>query len=436
MALSNHQDTAEIAPGVKLTTLENGVRVISDRMDRVATASVGIWVDCGARREAPSMNGAAHLIEHMVFKGTTSRSAEDIARAIEDVGGQINAYTGREQTGFYVRVLADDVALGMDILSDMLVNPALDAEELDRERNVVIQEIGMVEDTPDDIIFDHFHACAFPDQGLGRPILGTRETVSSMTRHDLKAFMADYYAANRMIVAGSGAIDHDRLVSLAQEKLGNLTAGTPAQTAPAEYCGGETRIEDDLEQLHWLLGFPAIGHHDPMIYPLQAFSTILGGGMSSRLFQEIREKRGLVYSIYSYLAPFDDGGIFGIYAGTDPDRISELVPVVCEQLCSIADTITEAEVARAKAQLRAGVLMSLESSMARAEFWANNLMIFDKPPTVDTILHKIEAIDLPAIQAAAHRVLSGAPTMTAMGRLVNLEPLDQIKLRLAGLRGH
>lgn len=428
--------TIEIAPGVMQTTLDNGVRVISDKMTRVATASVGIWVDCGSRAESANMNGAAHLIEHMVFKGTQSRSAEQIAREVEDVGGQINAWTAREQTGFYVRMLADDVPLGMDILSDLLTNPAIDQEELDRERNVVIQEIGMVEDTPDDIIFDHFQQCAFPDQGMGRPILGTRDTVSSMTRHDLRDFLSHHYAANRMVVSGAGAIDHQHLVDLAQKSLGHLHKSDVQPAAPAQYQGGEVRVEDDLEQLHWVLGFPGLDHHDPMLYPLQAFSTILGGGMSSRLFQEIREKRGLVYSIYSYLNPFADSGIFGIYAGTDPDRIAELVPVVCDQLVSIADTVTEDEVRRAKAQLRAGVLMSLESSMARAEFWASNVMIFGAPPTVDTILARIDAIDLPTIQAAAHRVLSGAPTMAAMGRLTALESLDQIRMRLVGLRGH
>jgi len=428
--LKSSSQTVTVAENVTLTTLDNGVRVISDKMSSVASASVGLWIDCGSRMETPAMNGAAHLLEHMVFKGTPQRNAEQIAREIEAVGGQINAYTGREQTGFYVKLLADDVPLGINILSDILVNPTLDQEELDRERQVVIQEIGMVDDTPDDIIFDHFQGCAFPDQGLGRPILGTRETVSSMSRDGLRDFLTRNYAADRLIVGGAGMIDHHQLVDLAHKNLGHLGSSRLDVVAPAAYRGGEVRIEDDLEQVHWLLGFPSLNHHDPMIYPLQAFSTILGGGMSSRLFQEIREKRGLVYSIYSYLTPFDDGGLFGIYAGTDPEKINELVPVVCDQLASIADTITDEEVARAKAQLRAGVLMSLESSMARAEFWANNLLIFGTPPTVETVLARIEAIDHAGIRNAAATVLSGSPTMAAMGKLHDLESLDKIRARL------
>ena len=420
----------QITENVFLTTLDNGVRVISDQMAGLATASVGIWVDCGSRYEIPALNGAAHLLEHMVFKGTTTRSAEQIAREIEAVGGQINAYTGREQTGFYVKLLAGDLPLGVDILSDLLVNPAIDQQELDKERNVVIQEIGMVEDTPDDIIYDHFQGCAFPDQGVGRPILGTRETVSSMSRDDLHGFLTRHYAANRMVVAGAGMIDHDRLVDLAHARLGHLGPARPDVPMSAIWQGGEVRVEDDLEQIHWLLGFPSIDHHDPMLYPLQAFSTILGGGMSSRLFQEIREKRGLVYSIYSYLTPFNDGGVFGIYAGTDPGMIAELVPVVCDQLAGIADNITDEEVNRAKAQLRAGVLMSLESSMSRAEFWANNVMIFNQPPTVADITAKIDAIDRASIRAAASKILSGTPIMAAMGKLHDLETLDQVKARL------
>ena len=301
---------------IEITTLASGLRIATATMTNVETASVGVWVDVGARYEAAEVNGVAHMLEHMAFKGTQQRSARGIAEAIENVGGQLNAYTSREQTAYYARVLADDVPLAVDLLADILQHSVFDEEELARERGVVVQEIGQVRDTPDDLVFDQFQETAFPGQALGRSILGPPEVIAAMPRTALIDYMARHYGPKRMVLAAAGKIEHARVVELGERLFGELPAASDDQGEPAEYRGGERREERDLEQAHLLLGLPAFAYTDDDFYALQVLSAMLGGGMSSRLFQEVREKRGLAYSIFSFASCYRDTGFLGIYAGT------------------------------------------------------------------------------------------------------------------------
>src|SRR5579864_9117917 len=353
----------------QLATLANGLRIVTDRVDTVATVSLGLWVDFGTRNEAPNINGVAHFLEHMAFKGTERRTARDIAEEIEAVGGHLNAYTSRESTAYYAKVLKEDVGLALDILADILLNSSFDPAEFERERTVILQEIGQANDTPDDIIFDHFQERAFPDQAMGRPVLGSADVLRRLSREAVMAYLRDNYGAGRMVLSASGNLDHDRIVELADNLLSTMpavgAAGNADAAEPARYVGGEHRQGRDLEQLHLVLGFPGPTLTDPDYYAASVLSTAFGGGMSSRLFQEVREKRGLAYTIHSFAHSFTDGGLFGIYAGTGEDDAGELVPVLCEETLRLADGLTAVELARAKAQIKAGILMSLESTGAR-----------------------------------------------------------------------
>src|SRR5262249_37828804 len=273
----------------------------------------------------------------------------------------VNAYTSREQTAYYAKVLAEDVPLAVDILADILQHSVFDAEELERERTVILQEIGQANDTPEDIIFDLFQERAFPDQPIGRPVLGRPEIIERIGRERVAAYLRENYGAASMVLAAAGKIEHERVVDLAMSAFASLPRDSAASTAPAAYLGGDLRQSRDLEQVHVVLGFPGMAFGDPDYYPAAVLSTALGGGMSQRLFQEIREKRGLVYSIYSFAHAYRDGGLFGVYAGTGEDQVTELMPVMCDQLLEIGQDLAEEELRRARAQLKAGLLMSLES---------------------------------------------------------------------------
>ena len=288
---------------IRSTTLENGLRVVSDPMLSVESVSLGIWVDVGTRHENPKINGISHLLEHMAFKGTKRRSALAIAEEIEAVGGYINAYTTRESTAYYVRVLKKDVELGLDLLADILQNSTMETDELERERAVILQEIHQANDNPDDVIFDNFQETAYPEQAMGLQILGNAKVVSSLGRELVVDYMNDHYNSNTMVLSAAGKIDHDELVNLAHNSFKNLPPGRKAIEEPALYAGGQNLKTRTLEQAHIILGFEGVSYEDPDFHATSVLSTLLGGGMSSRLFQEIREKRGLAYSIYSF-APF------------------------------------------------------------------------------------------------------------------------------------
>jgi predicted Zn-dependent peptidase len=414
----------------QITRLDNGLQIVTDHMAAVDTVSLGVWVDVGTRHEPKALNGVAHLLEHMAFKGTQRRDARAIAEAIENVGGHLNAYTSRENTAYYAKVLKEDVALGVDILSDILQHSSFDPAELERERTVILQEIGQALDTPDDVIFDQFQAVAYPDQAMGRPVLGESEIIRTVPRDAISGYMRSHYSADRMIVSAAGAIDHDYLVDLTARAFDSLPAHALREVEPARYQGGDFREEKDLEQVHVVLGFPAITHADPDYHAASAFSAILGGGMSSRLFQEIREKRGLVYSVYSFLSAFDDSGIFGVYAGTGEDEVAELIPVLCDELLGSIDSITEAEVARARAQLKASLLMGLESTSARSEHNANYLSIFGRPFDTAEIVAQIDAVTRDAVTAMARRILTTSPSFAALGPIGRIDSYDRIVARL------
>lgn len=416
--------------GVRVTTLSNGLRVATDTMEDAQTVSLGCWVGVGTRNETAGVNGVAHLVEHMLFKGTERRSSFRISEEIENVGGQLNAYTTREHTAYYAKVLYEDAPLALDLIADMLQHSRIDEEELMRERTVVLQEIGQAADTPDDIIFDLFQETAFPAQSLGRPVLGVSEIVGSLPRAALVDYIGNHYGGETVVVVAAGRIEHERFVEMAEKAFAGLPRGSVMAAEPARYAGGEFRGERDLEQLHLVLGFDGIAIHDPDFHAAAVFSTLLGGGMSSRLFQEVREKRGLVYSIYTFSGSYRDGGVFGLYAGTGENEIGELIPVVCDELNKVADDVTADEVARARAQMRAGTLMSLEGTMSRCEQLGQQLLIYNRPIPIEETVAKIAAVDQEAIVRVARRLLSGRPTLAALGPIEPLESFDRIVGRL------
>ncbi len=414
----------------RVSTLANGLRVVSEDMPQFETVSVGVWVDVGARYESAEINGVSHLLEHMAFKGTERRSALAIAEEIEAVGGHVNAYTSREQTAYYAKVMKEDVALAVYILADILQHSIFAEDELERERAVVIQEIAQAHDTPDDAVFDQFQETVYPDQPLGRSILGPAAQVADYSRQVLADYMARHYSAGRMVMVGAGRLDHDRLVELAAAAFDALPGEDPAGELKADYRGGDSRIARDLEQSHLVLGFDGIAYGDADFYTVQLLSTLLGGGMSSRLFQEIRERRGLAYAVFSFASSYMDGGVFGIYCGTGPDKLSELTPVIADELLKVCATVTPEEVERARAQLKAGLLMSLESSSSRCERLGRHMLIFGRSIPIEEMVAEIDAIQAEDVVRVAARIFAGSrPSLAALGPVAELESYDRVAAR-------
>jgi len=411
---------------IQLTRLPSGLTVVTERMDRVETVSIGAYVASGSRNETAAENGVSHFLEHMAFKGTTTRSAAEIAEEVEAVGGHINAYTAREQTAYYVEMLKEDTALGFDIIGDILTHSVFEPEELERERSVILQEIGQANDTPDDIIFDHFQTTAYPNQSLGRAVLGSAEAIRSMPRTVLTGYMGRNYTNSNVVVAATGKLQHQQILDLVQKHFSDLPGSSPPRCDDATYAGGEFREERDLDQVHVVLGFPSVGYSDPDYYPTVLLSTLLGGGMSSRLFQEIREKRGLVYSIYSFASPFRDGGLFGIYAGTGESEAAELMPVMLAELGKVQVAITAPELSRARAQLKASLLMSQESTGSRCEQLARQIQTFGRVIPTEEVLGKINAVTEADIRRAAVRHFRAPPTLATVGPSAQVPALASI----------
>ena len=417
---------------VRLTVLANGLTVASDAMPEFETAAIGVWVDAGARHEEPEVNGVAHMLEHMAFKGTEKRTARQIAEQIEAVGGHLNAHTSREHTAYYARVLKEDVGLAVDILADILQHPTFDAEELERERAVVIQEINHARDTPDDLVFDHLQEVAFPDQPMGRPILGTPKLVNGFRRATLANYMAKHYRAPRMVMAAAGRVEHAALVELAEAAFGELSPDIQRAKAAARYRGGDRREARKLEQAHLALCFAGVAFEDPDYYPAQVLSVVLGGGMSSRLFQEVREKRGLAYSVFSFSASYADGGLFGIYAATAEDKIEDLLPVICDEAQKVTLDVDEEETSRARAQLKAGLMMAMESSAVRCEQLGRQIQIYGRPIPSSEVIARIDAVDAGAVRKLAARIVrSSPPALAAIGPIARLENYETIAARFA-----
>ena len=417
---------------VEIHSLANGVRIVSEAMPDLHSASIGIWVKAGGRHERPEQNGVAHFLEHMAFKGTSTRNALQIAEAIEDVGGYINAYTSREMTAFYARVLEGDVALALDVLADIVLNPVFDPHEIEVERHVILQEIGQAHDTPDDVIFDWLQEAAYPDQALGRTILGDSGRVEAFHRDDLAGFVAEHYLPENIIIAAAGAIDHDDLVRQAEALFGGLTGGEEPHWEDARFTGSERRVIKPLEQAHFTLGFEGPGYRDTDIYTSQIFSTAFGGGMSSRLFQEARERRGLCYTIFSQAGAYADSGMTTIYAGTSGEEVEQLATLTIDELKRSADDFSEAEIARARAQMKAGLLMGLESASSRAERLARMLAIWGRVPPIEETIGLIDAVTRDRVRDFAGAMAEGGRLAMALyGPVEAAPPLEGLSRRLA-----
>jgi predicted Zn-dependent peptidase len=399
---------------VEVTTLKSGISVVTDTMPHLETASLGVWVASGSRDERRDENGISHLLEHMAFKGTRRRSARQIAEEIEAVGGDLNAATSAETTAYYARVLKADVPLALDVLADILSDPTFDREELAREQSVIVQEIGAIADTPDDLIFEYLNAIAFPDQPLGRSILGTAKTVRSFHDGTLRDYLGRHYRAPDIVVAAAGAVDHAAVVADVEQRFASFTGPASPLPEPAKFGGGSHIEKRELEQVHIAMALPGVAVTDPTLYSLQVFANIVGGGMSSRLFQEARERRGLCYSIYSFHMPYSDIGMFGLYAGTDAADTSELMRVIVGEIAGAADTISETEIARAKAQMKAGLLMALESSGARIDQLARQMITRGRPMTVEELVEKVEAVTVESARTAGRALIARGKMATAV----------------------
>ncbi len=407
---------------VTVTTLKSGITVVTDTMPHLETASLGVWVNSGSRDERRDEHGISHFLEHMAFKGTRRRSARQIAEEIEAVGGDLNAATSAETTAYYARVLKADVPLALDVLADILSEPAFDRDELVREQNVIVQEIGAVADTPDDLVFEHLQVIAFPDQPLGRSILGTPKTVRSFDGAKLHDYLARHYRAPDIIVAAAGAVDHAAVVAEVENRFASFHGPASPTSEPARFGGGTHVEKRELEQVHIALALPGLAQNDPSLYALQMFSNVVGGGMSSRLFQEAREKRGLCYSIYSFHAPYSDVGMFGLYAGTDAADTAQLMQLVVDEIANAAETLSETEIARAKAQMKAGLLMALESSGERIGQLARHMIAWGRPIPLDELVGKVEAVTVESARAAGRALIRrGKPAIAVIGLGSGLE---------------
>jgi predicted Zn-dependent peptidase len=407
---------------VEVTRLPSGLTIVTDSMPHLQTASLGVWVGSGSRDEEPNEHGISHLLEHMAFKGTKRRTARQIAEEIEAVGGDINAATSFETTAYFASVLKTDLPMAVDVLSDILSNPTFDPAELKREQNVIVQEIGATEDAPDDLVFDYLQATAFPNQPMGRAILGTPQTVCSFKDQNLRAYLARNYRAPDMVVAATGSVEHGTVVAEVERRFGHFN-GPAAPVPQAAKFGGGVKLEArELEQVHIALALEGLPQRDPDLFSLQVFAIVLGGGMSSRLFQEVREKRGLCYTISSFHAPYADTGMFGIYAGTDSGDVQELMRVVVDETAAAAGSITEAEVNRAKAQIKVGLLMALESSGARARQLANQILVYGRPLPIEEMVARIERVTVESTRATGAALMARArPAIAALGPGEGLE---------------
>ncbi|UVC10112.1 insulinase family protein [Rhizobium sp. TH2] len=420
---------------VEVTTLPSGLTVVTETMPHLESVALGAWVKSGSRNEAEDEHGIAHLLEHMAFKGTARRTARDIAEQIENVGGEVNAATSTESTSYYARVLRDDVPLAVDILADILIESAFDEEELEREKSVILQEIGAANDTPDDIVFDKFSEVAFQGQTIGRSILGTPESVMSFAPNQIRRYLSRNYLAERMYIVAAGAVKHDEFVREVEKRFAGLPTTSPfAQIIePARYNGGEVRESRDLMDTQLLFGFEGKAYHARDFYCSQILANVLGGGMSSRLFQEVREHRGLCYSVYAFHWGFSDTGIFGIHAATGSENLPELIPVIVDELRKSSEEIRQEEIDRARAQIRAQLLMGQESPAARAGQIARQMMLYGRPISNTELMERLSGITTGRLTDLAGRLFFGTtPTLSAIGPVDELASMEEISHLLNG----
>ncbi|GHU10828.1 peptidase M16 [Alphaproteobacteria bacterium] len=403
---------------VRSTTLSNGIRAVTKRIDGFESVVVGYWVEAGEVCEDLSNNGISHFLEHMAFKGTTSRTAKEIAEEIESVGGYMNAYTSKEVTAYFAKVLGEDTKVALNILSDILQNPTFLTEELEKERGVVLQELYQVKDTPDDIIFDHFQEICFKDQSMGYPIVGQEEVVAKITADDLREYRSRYYNADNIVFAAAGNLSHDELLDMATENLNAFkTDVSPVHDVQYNYVGGSySDVREQLEQVHAIIGFDGISNLDADYYTMAIFSSILGGGMSSRLFQEVREKRGLCYSIYSFSSSYKRNGVFGVYSATTADKLAELSDVVAGEIISMSNGISEKEFKITKAQFKASLLMAGENNTSSCEQIVSQIRIFGRTLDNAEVLEKIDAVTIDDVKKLTHRILASKTAVVTVGK--------------------
>ncbi|MFB2602073.1 M16 family metallopeptidase [Rhizobium phaseoli] len=419
---------------VECTRLKSGLTVVTETMPHLESVALGVWIKSGSRNETEDEHGIAHLLEHMAFKGTARRSAREIAEEIEDVGGEVNAATSTETTSYYARVLKDHVPLAVDILADILTESAFEEEELEREKQVILQEINAANDTPDDVVFDRFSEAAYRDQTLGRPILGTPQTVVSFTPQQIRTYLGRNYTTDRMFVVATGAVDHEEFLRMVEDRFASLptSPSAPPVMEAARYIGGSVREPRDLMDAQILLGFEGKPYHARDFYCSQILANILGGGMSSRLFQEVREFRGLCYSVYAFHWGFSDTGIFGIHAATGGENLPELVPVIIDELHKSANEIHQKEIERARAQIRAQLLMGQESPAAHAGQIARQMMLYGRPISNPEMMERLEGITIERLTDLAGRLFyDTVPTLSAIGPLEQLAPMEDITASLS-----
>ncbi|TDK37416.1 insulinase family protein [Rhizobium deserti] len=419
---------------VETTRLSSGLTVVTETMPHLESVALGVWIKSGSRNETTEEHGIAHLLEHMAFKGTKRRSARDIAEEIENVGGELNAATSTETTSYYARVLKDHVPLAVDILADILTESEFDEEELRREKHVILQEIGAANDTPDDVVFDKFSEVAYRGQTIGRPILGTPDKVNSFTPGQIRGYLSRNYTTDRMFVVAAGAVDHQTFVKQVEERFASLPTApsSPPVLEPARYIGGDVREDRDLMDAQLLIGFEGKAYHMRDFYCSQILANILGGGMSSRLFQEVREHRGLCYSVYAFHWGFSDTGIFGVHAATSGSELPNLLPVVIDELRKSSETIHQQEIDRARAQIRAQLLMGQESPAARAGQIARQMMLYGRPIPNPEMMERLEGITTERLTDLAGRLFfDTVPTLSAVGPIEQLAPISDISAALS-----
>ena len=400
----------------EIQTLKNGVRVVIDPMPSLETVAFGAWARAGSVDERDDEQGVAHLLEHMAFKGTANRSARQIAEEIENVGGYLNAATSHQRTGFYARALKQDIGVAVDLISDILVNPSFDEAELTKEREVVVQEIGEAADTPDDVVFENLMSVAWANDALALPILGTPETVRAQSPDSLRGFMERLYGPEALIIAVSGNVDRDKFLRLVDEKFGNLAArDAPPQRSTPTFASGVRHDNRRIEQTHLALAFPGVATIDHDFYATRLYADILGGGMSSRLFQRIREERGLAYSVYAFADGFDLCGLTGAYVSGDATEIPVAAALIRDEMAALLRDGAQDELDRARALLKSSLMMALESPAARIEAIAGQLYAFGKLITPQDMLAKLEAVTLGDIRRCAERTLSGPCAVSIVG---------------------
>ncbi|WP_019223467.1 M16 family metallopeptidase [Bartonella rattaustraliani] len=417
--------------GVDISRLGNGLTIATQTMQQIDSVALGIWIKVGSRNETFPQHGIAHLLEHMAFKGTENRTAFQIASNIEDVGGEINATTSTETTAYIVRVLKNDIPLAIDILADILMYSKFDEDELEREKQVILQEIGAAHDIPDDIVFDHFTETAFRHQSLGRSILGTPKTIKTFTSGDLHNFMTQQYSADRMVVVAAGAVEHESFLKEVEKRLSTFRSHSTAHPMNlANYVGGDFREYRDLMDTQVVLGFEGRPYHARDFYATQILSIVLGGGMSSRLFQEVREKRGLCYSIYAFHWGFSDTGLFGVHAATGQEGLKELLPMILDELSKASKNIHPNELHRAQAQYRANLTMSQENPSSQAHLIARQILLYGRPIPISETIKRLDLITPTRLTDLAHRLfINSTPTLTAVGPvgpLMNFDDLTSI----------